>query len=60
MFVSKEEAEASVQMLMEMGFERPQVIRALRAGYFNPHRAVEYLTSVRSLVPAFLPLTLFS
>lgn len=43
--------EQTIQQIMDMGggsWERETVIRALRAAYNNPERAVDYLYSVCS------------
>ena len=40
------EYERAVNDLVEMGYERPAVVRALHASFNNPNRAAEYLLTV--------------
>ncbi len=47
------EREAAITNMESMGFARADIDRAMRAAFFNPDRAVEYLLTVRqvTLVP---------
>jgi UV excision repair protein RAD23 len=42
-FLTGEALQSTINNMVEMGFEREQVTRALRASFNNPDRAVEYL-----------------
>jgi UV excision repair protein RAD23 len=41
------EREAAIANMESMGFARTDIDQAMRAAYFNPDRAVEYLLNVR-------------
>lgn len=45
-FLTGEALQSTIQNMVEMGFPRDQVLRALRASYNNPDRAVDYLMNV--------------
>ncbi|EMP37246.1 UV excision repair protein RAD23 like protein A, partial [Chelonia mydas] len=58
--VTGSEYETMLTEIMSMGYERERVVAALRASYNNPHRAVEYLLTVRERqglgrTPGFYP-----
>ncbi|SJK97414.1 related to UV excision repair protein rhp23 [Armillaria ostoyae] len=44
-FLTGDALQSTINSMTEMGFPRDQVLRALRASYNNPDRAVEYLMS---------------
>lgn len=44
-FLSGDALQSTINNMVEMGFPRDQVLRALRASYNNADRAVEYLTN---------------
>jgi len=39
------ELEEKVKEMEDMGFERPKIMQALKAAFYNPERAVDYLLS---------------
>lgn len=49
--VTGNEYEQAIQRLIDMGFEKSNVIAAMRSSFNNPERAVEYLTS--GVIPSF-------
>lgn len=54
--VSGNNLEQTIQQILDMGggtWERGTVVRALRAAYNNPERAIDYLYSVSFMLTLF-------
>lgn len=48
-FLSGDGLQAAISNMVEMGFPKDQVLRAMRASFNNADRAVEYLMNVRAI-----------